>query len=190
MNLSTEIWIGIPGWIGLYEASNFGRIRSLYRETRHWTGAVQPRNGRILRQCPGRHGYLYVTLCRDKFRKSFHVARLVLMAFKPTSDDSLEPNHKWGDKSDNRLSELDWMPREGNVRHAYRLGLNPSGEDHAYYKHGLSCDPTLYKRLWKRADRRGVDVSVVIDEFKQGKIKFRRDAIPDSQRSTCRMSFK
>lgn len=56
-------------------------------------------------------------------RDDMLVHRLVAEAFIPNPDDLPEVNHKHGDKSDNRASELEWVTSLDNSRHAYSTGL-------------------------------------------------------------------
>jgi|26BtaG_2_1085354.scaffolds.fasta_scaffold03894_4 hypothetical protein len=67
-------------------------------------------------------GYVTVGLKR----KTFYVHRLVILAYSPVDDyESLQVNHKDGDKSNNRWSNLEWSTPQENSLHAVRTGLNP-----------------------------------------------------------------
>lgn len=50
------------------------------------------------------------------------VHRLVLSTFNPIGTD-WDVNHKNGDKSDNRLENLEWVTKSQNTRHAHMTGL-------------------------------------------------------------------
>ena len=111
-DLPHEIWRGIEGYGGLYEISNLGRVKSLWRK-----------EARILRPKIYR-GYSNVVLSKGHAGKrhwSVHV--LVAQAFIPNPDDKPEVNHLKGRKSDNRVSELEWATSSENKRHAWRIGL-------------------------------------------------------------------
>ena len=69
-------------------------------------------------------GYKYVELCKNGKQKTHTVHRLVAEAFLPNLQKKPEVNHKWGIKSDNRASELEWNTRSENMKHAYKTGLN------------------------------------------------------------------
>ena len=76
---------------GLYQVSNFGRIKSLnYRHT--------GKEG-ILKGKKNSWGYLQVILWKDGSRKSYYVHRLVAQAFLPNPDNLPIINHKDEDLS-------------------------------------------------------------------------------------------
>lgn len=72
-----EKWASISGWEGLYEVSTLGRVRSVQRTEYGVTKILKCRGGK----------YHSVILCRDGFRKSELVHRLVAQAFIPNPDD-------------------------------------------------------------------------------------------------------
>ena len=60
----------------------------------------------------------------DGKKKTYRLHRLVLMAFDPRDDmDSLEVNHKDGNKKNNKLENLEWCTSSENQIHAYKTGL-------------------------------------------------------------------
>ena len=87
MKPTTEIWKPIPAFVGLYEASSSGRIRSLDRITAHGT----TRKGRVLKGHRHPDGHLTLSLWRDGNRNRRYVHRLVLSAIagepKPGQED-------------------------------------------------------------------------------------------------------
>jgi hypothetical protein len=80
-------------------------------------GTIKNRNGRVLKG-HNVHGYRQVTLHYLGISQSFYVHRLVASAFIGESDSRLEVNHKDLDKSNNRVDNLEWMPKGDNIRHA------------------------------------------------------------------------
>jgi len=123
--LLLEDWQPIVGYEGWYEVSTLGRVRRL-----------QPSNntyvGRILKPTIDGHGYPTVSLCRDGISKTAHLHHLVSRTFLAPQPEGYEPNHKDGDKTNNAVSNLEWLTRSENQKHAVALGLQvlPRGEDH------------------------------------------------------------
>lgn len=65
-----EIWKDIVGYEGLYQVSNFGNVKSLYFGRQ-----------KILKQCLGTNGYLFVNLYKDKNTIPVMIHRVVFEAF-------------------------------------------------------------------------------------------------------------
>jgi hypothetical protein len=80
-------------------------------------------------------------LCKDGEEKQCKVHHLVLDAFIGPRPSGYQANHKNGDTSNNRLSNLEWVTAKQNVNHAFtilgRKYPNPphySGEKHPMHK--------------------------------------------------------
>ena len=56
-------------------------------------------------------------------KNRYLVHRLVAETFIPNPHNLTEVNHINGDKTDNRVCNLEWISREDNVRHAWDTGL-------------------------------------------------------------------
>lgn len=105
-----EVWRTIPGFPH-YEASSFGRIRTLRHEV------VIYRGGKVLkpRLTEGR-GQVSVPNGDGTFRKEY-ISRLVLAAFSGICPPSFHASHLNGDCGDNRADNLAWeSPRDNNAR--------------------------------------------------------------------------
>lgn len=135
--LYIEEWSPIVGYEGLYEVSSFGRIKSLfhkYTDTKERNFCKKERIIRPQNDC--KRGYLKVRIYKDGVGSSFSIHRLVAVAFIPNPDDLPEVNHKWGIKTDNRVSELEWSTSSDNQQHAYDVLnrnkplLGKFGKDH------------------------------------------------------------
>lgn len=100
-----------------YEVSDTGEVRSLF-------------TGRVLSQVTNKKGYKLVSLWSENKGHMRLVHRLVAEAFIPNPCNKDTVNHKNGDKSDNSVSNLEWMTRAENLRHAAKNGLLQTGEEH------------------------------------------------------------
>lgn len=68
-------------------------------------------------------GYLTTDLYRNGKRKKARVHRLVAEEFVPNPYNKPEVNHKDGDKHNNNASNLEWVTKKENCRHAWNNGL-------------------------------------------------------------------
>ena len=125
--LVNEKWLPIKGYEGLYEVSNYGRVRSLnYRK----------KGVRKVLKCHARLGYYIKTsLVKDGVRKYYRVHRLVAQAFLPQPmEGQTQVEHINTDKRDNRVQNLRWVSPKGNMANEltrYHLSIshqNPSPE--------------------------------------------------------------
>lgn len=125
----TEVWKAIPGFEGLYEVSDLGRVRSLDRKCR----AGKLRRGRMKSiTINNATGYLTVSLSRDGHVSAHHVHSLVLSAFvgpRPNGADACHFPDR--DKKNCRLDNLRWDSRKNNHKDKETHGTLPKGERHA-----------------------------------------------------------
>lgn len=111
-----EIWKAVPGYEGLYEVSDLGRVRSLPRKTRNGRFRV----GKILRLSVNSSGYPMVSLSKDNRHKNVHVHRLVAEAFIPNQYNLPQVNHIDEDKTNNRVENLEWCSSYYNMNYGDR----------------------------------------------------------------------
>lgn len=124
-DLLDEKWVDVLGWEGYYKVSNLGRFKSLKRKTSSGRSISE----KILTQNLVKVGYLRVHL-RSKNNKSVLSHILIARSFIPNPEGKKEVNHKNADKTDNKVSNLEWATRLENVEHAVLLGLiKYQGED-------------------------------------------------------------
>lgn len=99
-------------------------VKGFDKYTVHEDGRVESLGaGRFLTP-QKRNGYLSVCLYPGKISKNIH--RLVAEAFIPNPDNLPQVNHINGDKTDNRVENLEWCTASDNAKHAYRYGLRKS----------------------------------------------------------------
>lgn len=99
-----ETWKPIPD-IEAYSASTDGRIKN-------------NKTGRVLKPGIGAHGYPVIGLVSHGKRRTFTVHRLVANTFIPKEPHHQGVNHIDGDKTNNRLSNLERCTAQQNNRHA------------------------------------------------------------------------
>lgn len=151
-----EIWRDIPGYIGLYQASSEGRIRSLDRTICQefiLSGVRVPRSGGGIRK-PGEGyaGRLGVILSAYGEQKRLQVHRLVLMAFRGVPAEDLDGLHNDGDHLNNRPENLRWGTHTDNMRDKVRHGTNTEGEKHPNVKLTEDDVRAIRSSNWKGRD--------------------------------------
>lgn len=107
-----EIWKDIDEYIGYYQVSNLGRVKSLDRIT----SKGRFRKGQILKQTISTSGYCVVELCKNGSGKQYRVNILVAKTFI-TNDDPInktQVGHKDETKTNNRVDNLEWVTPKDN----------------------------------------------------------------------------
>lgn len=116
-----EIWKAIQNYEGLYEVSNWGRVKSLERDViivRYGKPYVRHRMERILEQYEDKDGYVMVSLSKNGVRESKTIHKLVATAFIPNPNGYTNVHHINHDHKDNRVENLMWIDRyEHHVLH-------------------------------------------------------------------------
>ncbi len=120
--MNTEIWMDVKGFEDLYQVSNFGRVVSKDRICWNGTGNFK-KNSKILKQNLAGAGYSFLGLHKDLKTKHCYVHRLVAEHFIPNLENKETVNHIDGDKSNNNVSNLEWLSRKENSQHAVDTGL-------------------------------------------------------------------
>lgn len=116
-----EIWKDVEGYVGYYQVSNNGRIRSIDRLVVHEDGTKRILKGKILKLFKEKNGYYSVCLRKKGQRKTHHVHRIVGKAFIENKENLPTINHKNEVKTDNRIENLEWVSYAYNINYGTAL---------------------------------------------------------------------
>lgn len=128
------MWKEIPGYEGLYEASDQGEIRTVKNKTtsskrfskRVWKQRVMKQSTRI-RHKNGKKDYM-VTLWKNGKPHKYLVARLIAATYHENLLNSdYTVNHIDGDPCNNNANNLEWLTRAENVRYGFLNGQYSTG---------------------------------------------------------------
>lgn len=116
--MKIEVFRPIKGYEGLYEISNFGRVKSLPKVI-----GKRMKTESFLTMRISTQGYAMVSLCKNSRIFNASVHRLVAEAFIPNPENKPTVNHIDGNPLNNDISNLEWATMHEQNIHAYRTGL-------------------------------------------------------------------
>lgn len=88
------------------------------------TGEIYSRKThKVLTGCILNTGYVTVTLTTSQGKKGYSLHRLVAQTFIPNIDNKPYVNHIDGDKTNNSVTNLEWVSASENRRHALYSGI-------------------------------------------------------------------
>ena len=115
--MQKEVWKDIQGFEGQYQISNYGRVKSFYRNEEGFVRIIST----------NKLGYKWIGLRKPGMNAPTHslIHRLVALHFVPNPDPEnlREINHKDGNKENNYFENLEWCTRSYNIKHAFDNGL-------------------------------------------------------------------
>lgn len=117
-------WRRTIGYSSTY-VNRFGEVGRLYSRV-----GFQLLRQHEAKTTNGTYLNVFLRRMRDQRTVSVGVHQLVATAFvegPPSDGKTYEPNHKDGNKHNNRAENLEWVTRSQNVLHAYRTGLSKNG---------------------------------------------------------------
>lgn len=103
-------WRDVCGYENIYKVSNDGEIWSIL-------------SGRKLKPYLSPQGYEIVSLWKDSKPTKMTVHRIVATVFLDNPDGKPEVNHIDGNKTNNKVENLEWVTKSENMKHAFNNGL-------------------------------------------------------------------
>lgn len=109
-----EIWKPINGFVGVYEVSNLGRVKSFKKGEGLILSLRKHHN----------HNYVSVSVLLYGNNRTNHklVSRLVAQAFISNPENRPCVNHIDNNPSNNKVNNLEWCTHLENTQHANRQG--------------------------------------------------------------------
>jgi len=111
-----EIWKSIPEYDGMYEASNFGRIKSFHR------------GDNVIKAYRNSLGYFVISLSKNKKKKTRYVHQLIAFTFLGERPFGMVVDHIDGKPCNNNSDNLQYISQSENI-------LKGSGARHCEF-HG------------------------------------------------------
>lgn len=135
-------WKEINGFIGLYEISNGGVVKSCKRNIHHPINGTVNLREKILKPEYMRDGYLRITLCKDgeTFRFPIHV--LVANAFVENPYNYTIVNHKDENRRNNHYENLEWCNMQYNLEYSlsrHYIVTDTNGLEHEVFNLSNFC---------------------------------------------------
>jgi hypothetical protein len=125
-----EVWKPVPGYVGKYEVSDRGRVKSLGRVVVRKDGRTKTIPERVLAPVRHNRGYSQTTLSMGGKARTYLVHVLVAGAFLGPKPVGLECCHNNGDRANNTLGNLRYGSPKENCEDRRLHGTHPIGEGH------------------------------------------------------------
>ncbi len=139
LNEEQEVFLPVKGFENLYQISNLGRVTN---------------SRKILKTYQINNGYECLKLVKDGVRYSYLLHRLVAEHFIPNQFNKPEVNHIDGNKSNNKVSNLEWNTVSENRLHALKTGLKVYNEPSKGIKIGKGSK--YFNVTWDKARNKWV----------------------------------
>lgn len=144
--MEKEIWKDIAGYEGLYQVSNYGRVRSLNRIIHYNRGYDLLCKGKIIGLHITNTGYYRAHLYNHQKCKKVFVHRLVAEAFIPNPNNHPVINHKDENKLNNKADNLEWCTYSYNSQYGTAIKRRTKKTTKLVYQYTLE---KKLVRIWK-----------------------------------------
>lgn len=114
MDNIVEIWKDIVGYEGLYQISNYGRVKSLAKEWQCCNGIMRKQSEQIKKLHPA-HKYMKVTLYNNKKVKTYKISILVWEHFGDGDRKGMVIDHIDGNTLNDNINNLQLLSARDNV---------------------------------------------------------------------------
>lgn len=141
LNTIQEIFMPIQGFEGLYEISNYGRLRNARK---------------VMKTYKINSGYDCAKLRKDGKVTSILIHRLVASHFIPNPYSKNEVNHINHEKSDNSVGNLEWVTTSENKAHSLNIGWTKYNEPSKGIKLGKTSK--YHNVIWDKTRNKWVGV--------------------------------
>ena len=117
-----EIWKDVPNYENLYQVSNFGNIRTVFRYKTIYNYKCKnfikiPLRQIVLKGSTSKYGYKQVILTKNNKCELKLVHRLVAQAFIPNPNNLPQVNHIDENKHNNCVNNLEWCTSKYNMNY-------------------------------------------------------------------------
>lgn len=112
LDYKDEVWKGIEGYEGLYQVSNFGRVKSLERVIIRKNGKPLCVKEKLLKARKHTDGHLFISLYKNGMGKNYKIHFLVAEAFIPNTENKPICHHIDKNKENNVVENLIWVTQK------------------------------------------------------------------------------
>lgn len=166
-----ESWLPVIGYEGLYEVSDKGNVRSLFRYKKQ------------LKPSKGNNGYLSVELFKGKQGKRVSIHRLVATAFISNPQNLPQVNHKDENKHNNCVENLEWCSAKYNMVYGTAMSRRIANTDYSsprYLENARKNGATQSKPVLQFSKD-----GILLNRYSSGKEAYRKTGLSHSHILEC-----